>query len=173
MAINVAYIFLAGIVLRHSKVRFLNEGWTANFATMFLASVFLQLGLLLFDIPIGFFGFNDPVRIAEMKERWWLLPGIALSPLLMSLSCRSAIACFQSKRFKALEIKQLLLSSFLFGAMFVCLLFVVGIKSDSMAAEDEQFILDYWWGFGVFFSFIHLTCSFIIKGILYVKRINS
>lgn len=174
MAINVGYIVLAGAIIKYSKIKFLNEGWTANFTTMCLVSIFVQFGILLFDIPIGFFGFNNPERIAEMKERWWLTPGVFLSPLLCILSCRVALVSFsRSKCFGVKDWHLLSLSSFLFSVMMVCIIIVAGIGSDTMALEDQQFILDYWWGFGLFFGFIHFVCSLIVKGVVYVRSLND
>lgn len=175
MIINVSYMLLAYIVFRTFKPKFLDGAHLSLIAAeLFLVSIFFQIGLLLFDIPIGFFGMNNPHTIASLKEKWWAAPGLGLSGLTFVLSCRSALVAFRRKRrFQSKDWQLLLLSSLLFGLMIICLLFVTGIKSDTMAAEDQQFILDYWWGFGLFFGFVHLICLSIIKGVLYLRSLND
>jgi ABC-type Fe3+ transport system permease subunit len=175
MAINVAYIIFSFYLL--NKLRLSNVfplgSWTHALAVIFLVSVFFQIGLMLFDIPIGFFGMNNPHTIGSLKEKWWAAPGLGLSGLSFALSCRTALLSFRSKNFKPKELWQLSLSSFLLGLLIVCLLLAVGIKSDTMAPEDQEFIIDYWWGFGLFFGFLHLVCLFIIKGVLYLRSLNE
>ena len=175
MTINVGYILLSFCVLK--KLRLSNifpvGSWTHAISVIFLVSIFFQIGLMLFDIPIGFFGMNNPHTIASLKEKWWAAPGLGLSAFSFVLSCRVAFLSFCARRFKGKDWQLLFLSAFLFSVMVVCLLIVAGIKSDSMAIKDQQFILDYWWGFGLFFGFLHFTGVIVIKSILYLRSLNK
>lgn len=164
MTINVGYFWLAVVIVRKLNLKILKDAfWSSIWAEIFLASVFLQIGLLLFDIPVGFFGMNNPYTNAELKERWWIAPGVTSSALLCILSCRSALSSFRANRFGSKEWQLLLLSSFLFSAMMLCLVILSGIKHDGMPPESQQFILDYWWGIGLFFALLHLFLSALIK----------
>ncbi|MGB1127961.1 MAG: hypothetical protein ACPG3X_06300 [Opitutales bacterium] len=57
MTINVSYMVLAYLILKASKPKFLDGAHVSLIAAeLFLAAVFVQIGLILFNIPIGFFG---------------------------------------------------------------------------------------------------------------------
>lgn len=175
MTINVGYMGVAYLIFRALKPKFLCEAPVSLIAAeLLLASIFFQIGLIVFNIPIGFFGMNNPYTIESLKDKWWAAPGLGMSGFSLVLSCRSALSSFARKRrFTTKDWQLLSLSSFLFSVMMVCIIIVAGIKSDTMAAEDQQFILDYWWGFGLFFGFIHFVCALIIKGVVYVRSLND
>ena len=92
MAINIAYLVAAYMILRKLQFSFIVFGtWTASWATLFIGSIFFTIGLLLFDVPLGFWGGNNPHSIQRMKEDWWFFPLGFFILFLISLGLKTLI----------------------------------------------------------------------------------
>jgi len=166
MGINIFYMVAAYYIFNRFKPKiFQGAHLSSMWAELFLASIFLVFGAILFDIPIGFFGMNNPHITDQLKEKWWAAPGITLSFLLFSLSFKNSFEAFKKARFTTTELKKLSIGSTLFGAAVVAVFFVFGIKNHELSAEEEKFFLTFWWGFWLVFTILHFFVTFLIQGI--------
>lgn len=92
--INLSYIAVAYYILYLCKFPLLKLGSsTHTWAVLFLTSIFFTIGLLLFDIPLGFWGGNNPNSIQRMKEDWLFLPLGFFILFLVSLGLKTLIKC--------------------------------------------------------------------------------
>ena len=90
--INLSYITAAYCILYLCKFPLLKLGSSSHtWAVLFLTSVFFTIGLSLFDIPLGFWGGNNPHSIQRMKEDWWFFPLGFFILFLISLGLKMLI----------------------------------------------------------------------------------
>ena len=83
--INVLYLAAAQLILNRLKLK------------VFKNTIFFVIGLLLFDIPLAFFGYNTPEGIQWLKSIWWFYPLGSFIALVVSLALRSIFAYIRGK----------------------------------------------------------------------------
>lgn len=149
MAINVAYVVLAFWFLGKLNLKFIGNkaSWTYGWAGMFITFTFFIIGLLLFDIPCGFWGCNNPDTIQRMKEVGWFIPSLAFLFFLTSLSLKQIVGYLRGKLDKENTLSQSLLSSSLLTASLLSFVLLAGftdreLEPPSMA--DAPFLLFFW-----------------------------
>jgi hypothetical protein len=90
--INLSYLFLSFFIIKRLDLPILRGSiHTYAWAVIFIASVFFALGLLLFNIPLGFFGMSSPQALERIKEIWWVAPLFPFTCLIISLTLRVLI----------------------------------------------------------------------------------
>jgi len=94
--INISYLIIGNYTIDKLNLRFTGERgtWSNTCATLFIASIFFVIGLLLFDIPLAFFGYNTPEGIQWLKSVWWFYPLASFIALLISLALMRSIFAY-------------------------------------------------------------------------------
>ena len=166
MGINVGYMVAAYFILNRFKPKIFQDArLSLMWAELFLASIFLVIGAILFNIPIGFFGMNNPHITTQLKEKWWAAPGITLSFLLFSLSFKNSFESFKQLRFTTAEVKKLSIGSTLFGAALTVLFLIAWTDTEEVPPWAGPLILKYWWAVWLGLAFLHLCASMAMQGI--------
>jgi hypothetical protein len=90
--INLVYVLSAFAIVRRLDLPVLRGSVHAYaWAVVFVASVFFAIGLLLFNIPFGFFGMSSPQAAQRSREIWWVAPLFPFTCFIAILGLRILI----------------------------------------------------------------------------------
>lgn len=146
--INLSCAVSAYWILHRFKFSFMKLGSsTHTWAALFLASIFFTIGLLLFDIPFGFFGMNNPQTTQWLQTYWWFMPSTIFMFFLISFSLKLIVDCLRGRSKNKEVWRQLLPGSGLLAASLLAFLVLVGFadqEAEPPTAADAPFLLLFW-----------------------------
>lgn len=163
---NILYLAGACLALKYFNLPFLRfNTWSYTWAGLFIASIFLIIGLFLFDIPF-LLSSTDSEGIQRAKDEWWMYPFFPFLALAFTLCLRVILSYVRGNLDKRRSKFYLFLASCSITTCLMVLFIMSWLRDPELATPgtSEYILFVILWLLGVgFFTFGAVASKAVLK----------